>query len=446
MLALQHGATSGRNGLGNVFVFSAGNGRTTEGDAGITHSSTRFAMQVAALEGDDTFAPYSSPGASVFVSAPGGASPGDITTTDRQGAAGYAAGDCTGTFNGTSAAAPLFSGVVALMLEANPTLTLRDVQHIIAATTVLNDPGNPSWQANGAGVPVSRDYGFGRVDAAAAVLAAQGWTGVGQQHMATTGTLAVNVGIPDNDPAGMARTVAFEPNLKVEHIEVVLNATHTWRGDLAIELTSPAGTVVKLAPQRLGDSLDNYVNWVFTTPHYWNELSSGAWTLRVSDEFAQDTGTWIDWRLNVYGTALPGDLGISKTGSPDPVARGGLLTYTIQVANHGASDVTGVRVMDFIPAGTRFVSATVTSGAGWVVTAKPSPGGTGLVLFQNPSFAGGATAKLTIVVRLNRNVPLGSSIVNTATIQSTISPGSTSPPSPDLDLSNNTAVATTLVN
>ena len=113
--------------------------------------------------------------------------------------------------NGTSASAPTVTGVVALMLSANPNLTWRDVRHILATTSRQVDPnygdayqrneqitladyrftGNTSttlsegastarldygWQTNAAGYKYSNWYGFGLVNAAAAVAAAKATT------------------------------------------------------------------------------------------------------------------------------------------------------------------------------------------------------------------------------------------------------------------------------
>src|SRR6185437_1692059 len=71
--------------------------------------------------------------------------------------------------------------VIALMLQANPDLGFRDVQEILALTARNSDPGNASWQTNGAhdwnggGMHFSEDYGFGLVDATAAVRLAESW-------------------------------------------------------------------------------------------------------------------------------------------------------------------------------------------------------------------------------------------------------------------------------
>ena len=104
--------------------------------------------------------------------------------------------DYTRDFDGTSAAAPMVSGVVALMYDANENLGWRDVQSILAASArhvgseIGERPGGAElfawgWNAaetwNGGGQHFSNDYGYGLVDALAAVRLAESWhlTGAG---------------------------------------------------------------------------------------------------------------------------------------------------------------------------------------------------------------------------------------------------------------------------
>ena len=49
-------------------------------------------------------------------------------------------------FAGTSAAAPIVSGVAALVRGANPELTWRDLKLILAATARKNDSGSAGWE------------------------------------------------------------------------------------------------------------------------------------------------------------------------------------------------------------------------------------------------------------------------------------------------------------
>lgn len=88
-------------------------------------------------------------------------------------------GGCTTQFFGTSAAAPVAAGAIALVLEANPELTYRDVMHIIARTArIPNLEEAEDWIINGAGFHVSDKFGFGVLDVGQMVALAQNWTNV----------------------------------------------------------------------------------------------------------------------------------------------------------------------------------------------------------------------------------------------------------------------------
>src|SRR5262249_47874300 len=108
----------------------------------------------------------------------------------NNGAAPNTSCNYTNTMNGTSSATPVTVGVIALMLEANPALTSRDVKHILASTarqidasraavTIAITGGNfvaePAWTTNNAGHKFHNGYGFGLVDAGAAVTMAKGY-------------------------------------------------------------------------------------------------------------------------------------------------------------------------------------------------------------------------------------------------------------------------------
>ena len=302
--AVENAITNGRGGLGTIFTWAAGNGRLNGDNVNYDgYASSRYTIAVGATTDSGVFSYYSEPGASMLVNTPSNGGSSGITTTDRTGADGYNnGGDYTSSFSGTSSACPLAAGVVALTLEANPGLTWRDVQHILVNTATQNDPGNSGWFTNGAGLTFNHGYGFGRVDAAAAVATAVTWANVGVSATPLTASGSGTIPIPDNDITGISRPFAISgpSGFKTEHAEVTVNITHPWRGDLKLVLTSPNGTASVLADQH-GDDNDDYSNWMLTTVANWSENPNGIWTLTVSDLGVDDTGTLNSWSLRIHG-------------------------------------------------------------------------------------------------------------------------------------------------
>jgi len=309
--ALELGTLKGREGLGSIYVWAGGNGRQYNDNINFDgYANSRYTIAVGAVNhfGIQTF--YSEPGAPMLVTAPSSGAGVGITTTDRLSPQGYNnEGDCFAGFGGTSSSAPLVSGIIALMLEANPTLTWRDVQHILIRSVVRNDPLDPDWTRNMAGRWINHKYGFGMVDAHRAVNQAISWPGTREASFFDSGQISVDLPIPDNDPTGVSSSFFVPPvqtadqtlDLLVEHVEVVFTATHPFRGDLEIELVSPGGTPSILAQSRM-DGNPDYPGWKFTTVRHWGELARGVWTLKVADVLAQDTGTFDSWQLILHGT------------------------------------------------------------------------------------------------------------------------------------------------
>ncbi|HQR41387.1 MAG TPA: Ig-like domain-containing protein, partial [Gemmatales bacterium] len=225
-----------------------------------------------------------------------------ITTT-----AGLNTSDYTNDFGGTSSATPLVSGVIALMLEARPDLTARDVQYILVNSSRQVDAADPGWFQNngGSGFWYNDKYGFGMIDADAAVNTALAWTKVRPQINATSGLITTNLAIPDADPVGVTASYNYAgTDMPLEHVELVINVTHTWRGDLKFILTSPNGTQ-SVMDSRNGDSTDNFVNWKFTSVANWGESPLGTWTLNVVDTAGLDIGTLNSFQLNFFGEGPP---------------------------------------------------------------------------------------------------------------------------------------------
>ena len=317
---------NGRGGLGTNTLFAAGNAGGDTGDDANIHSEagSRYGITVGSIQEDGTlFESFSTPGTSILAVAPGS----NIISTDITGPGGF--DDASGPLGadyavelGTPASAPMVAGIIALMLQANPNLGWRDVQEILAYSAWNSDPASNTWSSNGAsdwnggGLHVSRDYGFGLVDARAAVRLAETWQKQSDStNEATTSHQAfVNEAIPDNTGGSVTSTIYVSENLRINKAVVSLDLDHENLGDLIIELVSPDGTDsvildrLEVAPGSTTErgAGGQHVDWNFTTTHDWGEFSVGDWTLRVTDAVTGEVGTVNFWSLQLYGD-LPTD-------------------------------------------------------------------------------------------------------------------------------------------
>ncbi|MGB3494739.1 MAG: S8 family serine peptidase [Elainellaceae cyanobacterium] len=356
--AIATAVSEGRKGRGTVFVWAAGNEFEVGASADYgSYESSRFTIAVAALDGDGVFAPYSVQGSSLLVSAfgdgdPGFNRPGTIVTTDRTGRAGYNSGSTfgelddpnyTNQFNGTSSATPMVSGVVALMLEANPRLGYRDVQEILAYSARQNDPTQRRWAFNGAtnwnggGLHTNLNYGFGLVDAHAAVRMAESWTGqrtaANELSRSATSTEAMNL----KDNALTTATLNIASPIQIDQVEIDIDLSHQSIEDLIITLVSADGTRSRLFDGTvltdvflddgstasfsefaddpaaftsdeelldLGESYNRGIDFTFSSTVHWGETGMGDWQLEIEDTSAGVNGTLERWGIRLYGDAI----------------------------------------------------------------------------------------------------------------------------------------------
>ncbi|MEM6699260.1 MAG: S8 family serine peptidase, partial [Bacteroidota bacterium] len=163
--AINDAAVNGRGGLGCVVIFAAGN----ENGTCVTYpGNLPSVVAVGAISPRGNRSSYSNQGSALDVVAPSSDGVFGVRTTDRQGSAGYASGNYTNTFGGTSAACPAVAGVGALVLAVDPSLTGPQVHSILNSTA--DDMGASGFD---------NTFGNGRVNAHQAVLAAQGNGGGG---------------------------------------------------------------------------------------------------------------------------------------------------------------------------------------------------------------------------------------------------------------------------
>lgn len=354
---------------GNEFISLGTGGICASHNANFPfENESPFIIIVGAIHADGGKSSYSNAGSNIWVVAPGGENgesqgPAIISTDlpscfKGQSIAGtYSSNDfeyghslnpkCdyTATMNGTSSATPMVSGVIALMREAQPALKMRDIKHILANSSVKVDPthstilnsygknhpsnasfvGNPcpvdldlaghdyeqGWITNAAGYDFNNFYGFGLVDAKAAVTMAQGYafplgtlTELNKDFNVGAYSNSPSLAITDNNKDGATDSINIAANLTIESIQVKVNVTHTMSGQVGVELTGPNGAhhsiLMNINNSFLFDN-DANLNIVLTTNAFYGEPSAGNWTIKVIDGKAGNTGTLNKWDINILG-------------------------------------------------------------------------------------------------------------------------------------------------
>jgi len=375
--ALKNATESGRGGKGTIITWAGGNGLDANDNSNYDgYANSIYTLAVGAFDSQSRQAWYSEPGANLVITAPssGDAPALGITTTDRSGSVGYNSGSTAGeisgqpnytqTFGGTSSATPTVSGIISLILEANPNLGWRDVQEVLMRSAKKVNPSDTDWK-----VPVAPDninhnhkFGGGLIDASAAVSISGNWTNLGTQLKRTSPQTGLSVAIPNVNTTGITREFLIAPtdNLRVEHVTITVNINHTARGNLKITLTSPSGTVSRLAEVH-ADSGDNFPNWTFMTVRNWGENASGTWRLKISDESGTGNttgGTLTAATLEIFGTSTvplnpaPSVL-LTNPSNDTTLSPGGNITLSATATDLTASGANGtVSSVTFLSNGT----------------------------------------------------------------------------------------------
>ena len=317
--AIEEGITNGRGGKGRVYVWAAGNGAPADWANQDGQAGYRGVLAVAALNSAGTAESYAEPGSNILISAPGGDfCDQGIVTTDVSGNVGFnttqsaSSGrelpdlNYTRCMDGTSASTPMVSGVVALMLQRNNQLSWRDVRAILASTARRTDPTHVDWTENGAGYSINHQYGFGALDAAAAVEAASLWELFPEEKTSFHQMQPLRV-VPDNEPQGVRyRFDIASPVTHIETVSVRVVVRHDFRGDLAVALQNlDTGTRSILTQNVTGDLRDTDpgvdLDFTFHTVRHLGEDANARWAVTIEDQFELDFGFWESLDVRFYG-------------------------------------------------------------------------------------------------------------------------------------------------
>ncbi|XP_025076934.1 furin-like protease kpc-1 [Pomacea canaliculata] len=305
--AFENGIRFGRDGKGSIFVWASGNGGSAQDSCNCDgYANSIYTLSISSTSEHGTKPWYleecSSTLATTYSS--GAFNEKQIVTVDLHQR-------CTETHTGTSASAPLAAGIVALILEANPDLTWRDVQYITLMTARPEPMVDGQWVTNALGRQVSLRYGYGLMDASRMVDLALQWRTVpekricvapsqqgqddmhGARHVATVST---------DGCAGSSDEVRY-----LEHVQCRIEMSYGRRGDIVIHLTSPQGTRSTLLPRRPNDlSSDGFRGWPFLSVHFWGENPQGQWMLEIENgnpySGELDSGQLLSWELVLHGT------------------------------------------------------------------------------------------------------------------------------------------------
>ena len=350
--AIDSGVTEGNSGSGVVYVWSAGNGDDNGDWASLDEVASYYGVTAAcAVDNDGKRSYYSEQGPNLWVCAPSNSTdkvhPGVATT--------WRYSRYTDRFGGTSSAAPIVSGVAALVRDVDSTLSWRDVKLILAASARTNDDTDAGWETGaskyGTTGPYSfnHQYGFGVVDASAAVDLAGSWTKVPAMRTATASYDTAR-SIPDTGSA-VSSTVNLEGEVDfVEFVEVNVDFDAPRFRNLEIELESPQGaisvlTIANSSDCTAGDPCPLTGVFRFGSARHLGEDPRGTWTLRVTDKVRGGSRNTVNsWNLKAYGHRQSPDAVPLSYVQPGAPGSGELTVAWDEPDITGVSAITGYEV------------------------------------------------------------------------------------------------------
>ncbi|NDA88368.1 MAG: hypothetical protein EB091_10295 [Betaproteobacteria bacterium] len=302
--ALDSAQAQGRSGLGAIVVKAAGNGaaywspsrwRSDSGDQANYDGFSQHPLVITVGAVDAFARPLASsePGAQVLISA--FSSQANTPAVDN------------GTERlpeGSSTATAMISAVAALMLEARPSLTWRDVRWILASTARPvpghDQPGlssaNSSLRAHG----FHQQVGYGLVDAKAAVDMARSFQGLPPQKTCSA-TAAPAPSAPAWSLPLALQSCAVQ---RIESVVLTLATSHEDASGLRISLISPSGQGVQLsAPRDCNSSVCGNLKqgFQFHSVRFMAEAAAGLWSVQIKQEDAKPMGEIMQLQLRVLG-------------------------------------------------------------------------------------------------------------------------------------------------
>ncbi|KAG0304957.1 pheromone processing endoprotease [Dissophora globulifera] len=357
--AMVNGIKNGRSGLGSIYVFATGNGGSLDDDCNFDgYTNSLYTVSIGAIDRAQRH-PYYSEACSAQLA---------VTYSNGGGSAIYTCdvGErrCFGHHGGTSAAAPIAAGMIALVLSIRPDLSWRDVQYLLMTTATPVSLNDADWKRTASGRLFNHKFGYGNLDAYKLVEAAKLFQSLGPQTSFHPPATQVGRPIPQGGKGVSSSLTVSKEDVgaedvrlgRLEHVTVTVNIEHQRRGDVEVMLISPNGVESKLGARRRFDTATSgFTNWTFMTVKHWDEDVVGEWTLAVRDQRNPSyRGKFIDWRIQFWGE-LQKDLTQSSSKEEPTADKEKVLTespgaleetHDTDSINDGSSDIGGTNEMD----------------------------------------------------------------------------------------------------
>ncbi|CAG8471703.1 9667_t:CDS:2 [Cetraspora pellucida] len=317
--AIIKGIKEGRGGKGSIFVFASGNGGAVDDNCNFDgYTNSIYTVTVGAVDRTHSHPYYAEKCSALLISTYSSGSGSYIYTTD------VGKQSCTNMHGGTSAAAPIATGVFSLVLQIRPDLSWRDLQYLTMISAVPFNLNEKEWIRNYAGRLYSHKWGYGKLDAYRIVQNAKTHKNLGSQVYIEMPIIVLNTPIPFTDSGIVSSVNVTQIDLdnanfsRLEHITVTINIDHTRRGDIEVDLISPYGTVSHLgATRRYDEYKGGLTNWTFMSVIHWGESPIGEWFIQVRDrQNPEHSGIFKNWMLKLWGEIVTPT---SPPSSPSPV-------------------------------------------------------------------------------------------------------------------------------